>query len=767
MRLLNLSIHNFGVFSGKHDFDLTPIRKKSGERFSLVVFSGQNGVGKSTLFQAMSLALHGPLALGDRVSRQTYNEFLLSRIHRYSGMLGTVELSDKTSLAISFQYVESGCVRRIQVHREWQRSGQQVQEKLSVLCDGKAPEVSEEDYQNYINELFPPGLAAICFFDAEKLESLSNPEYHNQILRDTLHRLLGLDYVERLQADLDRYLMLQGGGSKEADKLKKEITKLRTEVAELEAQFSALDAEHIELGSKQQALADEIAKQEKRLAAEGGTYAARRPVWQQRREVVTEQIEVISKQVRELCADLLPFTLVPELCQQLSQRLADEVEGKSGAEVGAAIKQAAKTLRKAIQSDELWEGVKIKADTRQQLVKRLLDKLTSIAPSKSSGKTSAVIHFLSETDRGKLQSWITQVLESIPKQVAFLATRLEEFRREQKQLDADLRRVPDEVSLAPIQMEINRLNEEREKIQKERDGLSERRGELKYRLDDKNRKLQAVSDELKKAISSERQVALAERSRKVLVTYYQQLIQERTSVLEKELVARFNLICRKEHLIASIKINPKDFTIELIGDDDRVVDLSSFSAGERQLYALSVVWALRKISGRQLPLVIDTPLARLDETHRSRLLTNYLPAVSDQVLLFMTDAEMDLKTMRQVEKYKARAYRLSYSEKDERTFVTNGKARQLQLVDPQTGAYNWEAIAELERMTNSPAILKAIQEKGRHLYDVWKADWNRLLYLAGYSSVITLTVEGVNEYPLSPSDFDQHTPGAKEISAYA
>ena len=34
--------------------------------------------------------------------------------------------------------------------------------------------------------------------------------------------------------------------------------------------------------------------------------------------------------------------------------------------------------------------------------------------------------------------------------------------------------------------------------------------------------------------------------------------------------------------------------------------------GELQMYATAIVWGLAKTSGRPLPFVIDTPLARLD-----------------------------------------------------------------------------------------------------------------------------------------------------------
>jgi DNA sulfur modification protein DndD len=66
MQLLSLHIENFGLYAGKHSFDLAP-RVRGGEHRPLTVFVGHNGAGKSTLFTALFVALHGPLALGERV----------------------------------------------------------------------------------------------------------------------------------------------------------------------------------------------------------------------------------------------------------------------------------------------------------------------------------------------------------------------------------------------------------------------------------------------------------------------------------------------------------------------------------------------------------------------------------------------------------------------------------------------------------------------------------------------------------------------------
>lgn len=158
--------------------------------------------------------------------------------------------------------------------------------------------------------------------------------------------------------------------------------------------------------------------------------------------------------------------------------------------------------------------------------------------------------------------------------------------------------------------------------------------------------------------------------------------------LEEKLVAAFNTICHKEHLLAAVCINPDDFSVQLQGADGHVLGLGDFSAGERQLYAMALLWALRQVSGRQLPLAVDTPLARLDEIHRQRLMHDYVPAVSDQVLLFATDVELDSELLAQAEPYLARVYRLNYDPQQGQTAVTYTEQPTLQGVILYRGERN-------------------------------------------------------------------------------
>ena len=56
---------------------------------------------------------------------------------------------------------------------------------------------------------------------------------------------------------------------------------------------------------------------------------------------------------------------------------------------------------------------------------------------------------------------------------------------------------------------------------------------------------------------------------------------------------------------------------------------------------ISLLWALAICSKKKLPVIIDTPLSRMDSNHRVSLITTYFPQASDQTIILSTDSEID------------------------------------------------------------------------------------------------------------------------------
>jgi DNA sulfur modification protein DndD len=84
------------------------------------------------------------------------------------------------------------------------------------------------------------------------------------------------------------------------------------------------------------------------------------------------------------------------------------------------------------------------------------------------------------------------------------------------------------------------------------------------------------------------------------------------------------------------------------------------SAGERQLLAVAILWGLSRVAHREVPLVVDTPLGRLDSFHREKLATNYFPHVAQQVIILSTDEEFDADLRTKIERFISREYLIEF-----------------------------------------------------------------------------------------------------------
>jgi DNA sulfur modification protein DndD len=101
------------------------------------------------------------------------------------------------------------------------------------------------------------------------------------------------------------------------------------------------------------------------------------------------------------------------------------------------------------------------------------------------------------------------------------------------------------------------------------------------------------------------------------------------------------------------------------------------SSGERQLLAISILWSLSILANKDMPILIDTPLARLDSKHRQNLLKEYFPKSSHQVLIFSTDEEIDNKYYPLIESSVSHKYLIEFDKKTSLSSIAKGYFKEV------------------------------------------------------------------------------------------
>ena len=268
MILKLLRLRDFGVFSGEHSINLAP-RVKNGRKRPIILFGGLNGAGKTTMLTAVRLALYGRQSIGRSATKQTYHQQLREYIHKPRKCVATPHSS---AIELEFTYGKHGTINEYKIIRSWGKKGGKIIEHLEIFQDDKSLEGSNtEQLQSFLNELIPLGVADLFFFDGEKIADLAEDDT-NEALADAIKRLLGLDIIDRLRADLGIYLR-ENTQAKLPKDISNELKTYEKSYQENYAQYDAFIANNQVLNTELVSITAEIASTTQRINDLGGAWA--------------------------------------------------------------------------------------------------------------------------------------------------------------------------------------------------------------------------------------------------------------------------------------------------------------------------------------------------------------------------------------------------------------------------------------------------------------------------------------------------------------
>ena len=655
MTLDEIVLHNFGVYEGRQSIRLSPLSKSK----PVVLIGGLNGGGKTTLLDAISLTLYGRRARCSNRGTLAYDDYLRRSVHR------GVSTGEGAATEIQFRQYSEGVEHTYRIHRSWAANSDRVTERVEVIKDGILDRLLTERWAEFVEEIVPFGVSSLFFFDGEKIEEFADTDRSAQLLSGAIHSLLGLDLADRLGADLI-VLENQKERALKTDTERKQIDEIESEIEETEQQLYDLAAEQGKVQNDIDRRKKESRQIEGRIRHEGGDLFEQREALEAERDAVFKELEKTEEHLRECAAGALPLLLVTSLLDSVEQRDRLEQDATDAEALGDILADRDAKLLDEIGKTRASKSVLVS-------LKGFLDE-----DRKQRSSSAKVVRYLNLSNEARviLRDLRRRDLPEAKAGAGELVASTQKLRASVEDLDRKLSSVPHEDAIAFLLQERKRIGEQIDQARGRLSGLAGQYSQVKRRWEQKSHKritlleksieVQFEQEDISRVIFHSREV------RRTLEAFRAQMVERHATKISQLVLDSFKQLLRKNTLISDLKIDPQQFSIELTGANGTLISPDRLSAGERQLLAVSLLWGLARAAGRPLPTVIDTPLGRLDASHRSNLIERYFPYASHQVLLLSTDKEIDEESYERLKPVVGLAYKLHFDDRAGTTTIRPG-----------------------------------------------------------------------------------------------
>ena len=225
-------------------------------------------------------------------------------------------------------------------------------------------------------------------------------------------------------------------------------------------------------------------------------------------------------------------------------------------------------------------------------------------------------------------------------------------------------------------MGINR--DEIKQLEEDRQVLNRRIGVLSQIMKTENQKIQDAEKEIAALTrkfsnlnsnfgQSELNMEMAIASD--LATVMEETIKAFREAMKKRVESNANEIfqnLRSENVVKNLVIN-ENYGLRQIDSKGNIFDHKG--AGVAQVIAISLILALARSAALPSALVLDTPFARLDETHRDNIL-NFIPTESKQVILLIQSGEkISSKVQEKFMQKVSKEYLISMGSNEHESFI--------------------------------------------------------------------------------------------------
>ena len=629
MRLDRLAIRNFRPYAGDVTIELP--EPSGGELF---LIHGHNGAGKTSLHMAIQWALYG------ESGRRELYEHANTRARRQPGFEMSVSLTfrhddhvyDLTRSARS----NAGSVEKPD-HLD--------RSSLTLYRDGAPLSSGEQQVaQERVEGIVPRDASQFFFFDGEQIGRYSSAEHLDET-RSAIELVLGLRAAQNARKD--------------ASKLRDEIRKKRNSAL-------ARSKDHTELVDAQRRLQSEVESREEELQknlvtvsdmedrraehraeleglGEVQAIAETRNQLAAEAEVVRSKRKGIIEQLQKEARDLYMRVLHPKLaaayedCQARYERAKqadtermvgeavvtylEDLESRGRCLCGASLDGSHRANLEA-------ELARLRADTAPQ-GEETNDNGDDLSAIASRLETLRTAHATASSAAGRFEELKVQKVD-LDERLSGMDTKLAQYDSQIKSIDVD--------SVNALRQLIEQLDRDISMGHRDNAAIEEQLKAKRTELADLDKRIGKLGSADATVQAMGRQMELLDRTERAFDEYLLRSAQARRDQIEEESNRFFRSITNKDAGYESMLI-ADDFTFGLRAADGTLPNMDQISAGEKQVVAFSFIMGLNQYARAAAPLMIDTPMGRLDTVHR-RNLAEALSRLPQQVFLFVTDTDL-------------------------------------------------------------------------------------------------------------------------------
>ena len=669
MYIESITLDNYRIYKGSNTISFSQIADKN-----IFVVSGDNGFGKTTFLTSLVWCLYGKQMsdVDDKFKREIaesggYKNYAKLGINNLQKKVSdSFELDEKEKTVI----IKKGYSLQDSKHIEFKKNNEysvtvvlsevlipsvpcnQIAikrifdffrgiESVEILIDGRVNELSKDvGAEIFINDfILSKDIAKFFFFDSEKIVSLAEMKSFEDKKRLSIaySEVLGVKKYEDLKGNLENLrIKLRRKSSDVSDKNK--LNKLIKEAEEIQKLLSHL----IE---KQNHTDEEIANKrliseqyQEKLIREGNSISlSELSGLKILRDSLRAKDLQLKNDLKELL-DLAPFAIAgKKLAETLAQTMYEQKHlqrDKNISIIMDKLKDVQEALFIQIQS------AKLSSSTKEEFEKIITNtfKDQSVEDHLEDNNGKLLIDFTIE-EQNEFQSIYENIkysYNSVFKQLVKDEKNNKLFLNKTTRKITQAESNDDDLLIKELRIEKSKIEKQIIELEKEARKTSENIGIYQKELAIKSKLITELSKKVSLEEIDKQKDDLAERLIFELNEFLLQLKSEKKASLEISIKHELNKLMHKSDFVNRVKVDIQEdlIDIHLFNKETQKINKETLSKGEQQLYATAILKALVDESEIKFPIFIDSPLQKFDKEHSKKIIAEFYPNISEQVVLF-------------------------------------------------------------------------------------------------------------------------------------